>query len=569
MFHPLHLHWLKAWVRLLHIHSSISCLVATSWACLRAVLPSLTDRRRNRGSLASIPAAVAGSAEWLHSLRSQKGHPTSSAKPHGVQSKNWKCRTVRFGRDFPNCSMHNVSEIFKRRNILLHMWCVCVLCCRQNRQRTETRSHFGSRAISVQVNIVAVSYHVFHRFLLVSCSLCLHIFALASCLNRALLMHLAHRFLTHPCRFLLRILVLFVALAPTPMVWAPALVSQRMRSSTPSFHSLHNSKSRSHKFLLSRLGCPVWIHISRKHLGILRLGLQRSTRTSAPSLHVCAKSRHMLLRHQMYQVQQDPGLHSNKLTAPQLLGPMAQDHLVTTETRDADLIFPQTLMMSMREVPSCYGSHANNTTKGLRSGSIIFAKNPICRLATNLSELIARQFLCQTDLFLEHEVNVKTLLLDRKTMVFLMRLTVLFAIPKTTFAVRHSRSIEDREIGKQFAPFWRVLADQLNLLFPDGDDEGAFIVPALGTRSKVLSIKGRRNGIGKPVFKLASLGSGQTFTLVAPDLSVPGASTKSVATGSLSSQHGQCMMAALSPPRLFAAWRVEAPFSAASLFDGF
>ena len=30
------------------------------------------------------------------------------------------------------------------------------------------RSHFGSRAISVQVNIVAVSDHVFHRFLLIS-----------------------------------------------------------------------------------------------------------------------------------------------------------------------------------------------------------------------------------------------------------------------------------------------------------------------------------------------------------------------------------------------------------------
>ena len=41
---------------------------------------------------------------------------------------------------------------------------------------------------------------------------------------------------------------------------------------------------------------------------------------------------------------------------------------------------------------------------------------------------------------------------------------------------------------------------------------------------KILSIKDRRNGIGKPVFKLAPLGSGQTFTLVASDLSVPGIS---------------------------------------------
>ena len=53
-------------------------------------------------------------------------------------------------------------------------------------------------------------------------------------------------------------------------------------------------------------------------------------------------------------------------------------------------------------------------------------------------------------------------------------------------------------------------------------DEGAFIIPALDTRSQVLSIKDRRNGIGKPVFKLAPFGSGQLFALVASDLCVPG-----------------------------------------------
>ena len=57
----------------------------------------------------------------------------------------------------------------------------------------------------------------------------------------------------------------------------------------------------------------------------------------------------------------------------------------------------------------------------------------------------------------------------------------------------------------------RVLAEQLKIIFPEGDDEGAFIVPALDARSQVLSTKDRRNGIGKPVFKLAPLGSGQLF----------------------------------------------------------
>ena len=65
------------------------------------------------------------------------------------------------------------------------------------------------------------------------------------------------------------------------------------------------------------------------------------------------------------------------------------------------------------------------------------------------------------------------------------------------------------------------LADQLKVLFLDGDDEGAFIIPALDTRSHVLSIKDRRNGIDKRVFKLALLGSGQTFAFVSHELSVP------------------------------------------------
>ena len=86
-----------------------------------------------------------------------------------------------------------------------------------------------------------------------------------------------------------------------------------------------------------------------------------------------------------------------------------------------------------------------------------------------------------------------------------------FYCANTTTTVRQSKSIEDREIGKQFATLWRELADQLKLLFPDGDDEGAFIIPALDARSHILSIKDRRNGVGKPVFKLVPLGSGQTF----------------------------------------------------------
>ena len=83
-----------------------------------------------------------------------------------------------------------------------------------------------------------------------------------------------------------------------------------------------------------------------------------------------------------------------------------------------------------------------------------------------------------------------------------------FCCAQTTITVCQAKSIEDREIGKQFAPLWKVLAEQLKILFPAGDDECAFIVPALDARLQVLSIKDRRNGVGKPVLKLASFGSG-------------------------------------------------------------
>ena len=71
----------------------------------------------------------------------------------------------------------------------------------------------------------------------------------------------------------------------------------------------------------------------------------------------------------------------------------------------------------------------NNITKGLQSGSIIFGKNPICQHSTNLSEFIAKQVLCRSGLYLKHEPNVKTLLLDIKMMVFPSRLTVPSAAP--------------------------------------------------------------------------------------------------------------------------------------------
>ena len=222
------------------------------------------------------------------------------------------------------------------------------------------------------------------------------------------------------------------------------------------------------------------------------------------------------------------GIFLDTLMAPQplgLSGPMAQGRVTITKIRNVVLILSHAQRMNMHEVPFHYASLANKTTKGLQSVSITFGKNPICQHTTNLSEFIAKQVPCGSGLYLKHEQNVKILLLDVKMMVSpILLINSSICCVNTTIAVNQSNSCEDRKIGKQFAPLWKELADQLQVLFPEGDDDGAFIIPALDARSQVLNINDRRNGVEKLVFKLASLGSGQTFTLVAPDLSVPGVS---------------------------------------------
>ena len=69
--------------------------------------------------------------------------------------------------------------------------------------------------------------------------------------------------------------------------------------------------------------------------------------------------------------------------------------------------------------------------------------------------------------------NVKILLLNKKMIVSPVPLKSPFCCTNTNITVRQSKSIEDREIGKQFAPLWRELAYQLKVLFPGRDDEGA------------------------------------------------------------------------------------------------
>ena len=85
--------------------------------------------------------------------------------------------------------------------------------------------------------------------------------------------------------------------------------------------------------------------------------------------------------------QQDHGTYLDISTDPQPLGPwgpMVQSHPMTVEIQGVDLILSAVPKMNKHEVPSYYGPLANNTTNGLRSGSIMFGKNPTCQPTNKL-----------------------------------------------------------------------------------------------------------------------------------------------------------------------------------------
>ena len=87
--------------------------------------------------------------------------------------------------------------------------------------------------------------------------------------------------------------------------------------------------------------------------------------------------------------------------------------------------------------------------------------------------------------------------------VFRMQLIAPFCSTSATVPVRQSKSPEDREIGRRFAPLWKALVPKLRGFFLGEDAKGNYVVPSLDVRAQILSIHDRRNGIGKPVFSFA------------------------------------------------------------------
>ena len=91
---------------------------------------------------------------------------------------------------------------------------------------------------------------------------------------------------------------------------------------------------------------------------------------------------------------------------------------------------------------------------------------------------------------------------------------------RTSITVRQPKSLEDREIGKTICALVESLGRKV--LFPEGDDTGTSIVLALNIRSQVLSFKNHRNGVEKPVFKLAPFETDRCLLLLLLICAFPG-----------------------------------------------
>ena len=160
---------------------------------------------------------------------------------------------------------------------------------------------------------------------------------------------------------------------------------------------------------------------------------------------------------------QDLEIYSDIVTAPQplgLSGPMAQGHLMTVEILGVDLILSSPEKEQARSAVllrfPCEQYHKGITKwiNNLWEESNMPADNKPVRIHCKAGSVSARlefetRAKCQDfvarykDDRIPHEINSP------------------FCCARTTITVRQSKSIEDREIGKQFAPLWRKLADQL------------------------------------------------------------------------------------------------------------
>ena len=194
--------------------------------------------------------------------------------------------------------------------------------------------------------------------------------------------------------------------------------------------------------------------------------------------------------------------------------------IVTSRITDAELIVntlsaKMALFAEMEQNVSAlsqnvyFSFHVNNSMLECPPGSINFSQRLTFPQPTVPSRFIAKQDLDLPGLYLRQEPSVENSWYVSRMMVF-----------SVSILVRQSKSQDDCEIGKRFAPLWNALSKKLQELFPESDIEGTFIVPSLDVRAQVLNIYDRRNGDVKHVFKLAPPGHDQMFATTAPRVCV-------------------------------------------------
>ena len=195
--------------------------------------------------------------------------------------------------------------------------------------------------------------------------------------------------------------------------------------------------------------------------------------------------------------------------------------IVTSRITDAELIvntlsakmalFAETEQNVSALSQNVYFSfHVNNSMLECLLGSINFSQRLTFPQPTGPSRFIVKQDLDLPSLYLRQEPSVENSWYVSRMMVF-----------SVSIMVRQSKSQDDREIGKLFAPLWNVLSKNLQELFPESGIEDTFIVPSLDVRAHVPNIYDRRNGVGKRVFKLAPPGHDQMFATTAPRVCKP------------------------------------------------
>ena len=133
--------------------------------------------------------------------------------------------------------------------------------------------------------------------------------------------------------------------------------------------------------------------------------------------------------------------------------------------------------------------------------------SPTYQPTTNPSGFIAKKRCLPARLVFETRAECQNFFfwLDTRMMVSPTKLTFHFATAEPISQSASPSHSKIEKIGRRFAPLWKVLSTWLRELFPEGDNTGTFIVPALNVRSQILSINDRRNGVGKSSVQICSI----------------------------------------------------------------